>query len=130
VAILLNRVIHEEKKECIPTEGRLDYESEDDFSANEDNWHMNIKHQELPRTPPLPRRKKKATLDQFNDEVPSPYSPTSFSKVRFRFLVLKVMFTELNCYCADPWYEGSPKKAQCQALCQPFYFNARCTFSH
>jgi hypothetical protein len=100
VIILLNRAIREEKEEekekemersveAYLAEGRTttaqshNYDSDDGLEIDGDDLHMRLK-EEVSSTPQFSKKEKKSALDrlnQFKDDMPSPYSPTSFSKV-------------------------------------------------
>lgn len=91
VVILLNRAIREEKEEKVleHSQAELSMHNGDDgtdlgFEIEGDDWHPTVKQEETTAssgTPPQSRRQRKIALERFQDGVPSPYSPTSFSKV-------------------------------------------------
>jgi hypothetical protein len=71
--------------ECRTTTARShSYDSDDDLEIDGDDLHVKLK-EEVSSTPPqFSKKEKKGALDrlnQFKDDMPSPYSPTSFSKV-------------------------------------------------
>jgi hypothetical protein len=86
VIILLNRAIREEKEEEKEKALERSVEASSQNGSTND-CHPSTKQEEAgtSETSPQPRRQKKSVLgrmDQFQASMPSPYSPTSFSKVR------------------------------------------------